>query len=528
MTDQRNILWVDDEIDLLRPHIKLLQAKGYDVSTVTNGEDAVALIGRQPFDLVFLDESMVGMGGLETLTEIKEIDSKLPVVMVTKNEAESVMEEAIGRRISDYLTKPVNPTQILLVCKKFLDARKIEADYVQQDYIQEFNQLAMKLMGPLEWREWAELYARLAEWEVEFDRHQDIGLEQTLIDQMKDANNEFGKFVEGNYAEWLRLERDDPERPVLSPDIVDRYVLPKLKEEKGPIFLFVVDCMRLDQWIVMEEMLGEYFNIDRDYYFSILPTATTYARNAIFAGLFPSEIEENYPQFWSGDGKDDDHSHNQYEKELLDELLKRRRVSLRSGVRYVKIIDTDFGKKIESEILDYAQSQLSTIVVNAVDMMAHSRSDYPILKEIAPDESAYRSLTKSWFSHSSLFGMLRTLANEVPDARIVLTTDHGAIRCMRGSKALGDRETSTNLRYKYGKNIKIDEKHALYVKDPSTFKLPRRGPAIEYVIAKEDYYFVYPTDYHYYLNHYRDSFQHGGISMEEMILPVAELTSRNR
>ena len=525
MADQRKILWVDDEIDLLRPHIKLLQARGYEVDTVTNGEDAVALVEQKPFDLIFLDESMVGMGGLETLAEIKERNSNVPVVMVTKNEAESVMEEAIGRRIADYLTKPVNPTQILLVCKKFLDGKKIKADYVQQDYIREFNQLAMKMMGVSDWEDWAELYGRLVEWELEFDQHRDIGLEQTLVDQKRDANAEFGKFVEDNYRSWLEMDKNDPERPVLSPDVVDRYVLPQLQAEDGPVFLFVVDCMRLDQWLVMEELLADYYAIERNYYFSILPTATTYARNSIFAGLFPSEIEKHYPSLWQGDGKDDDHSQNKHEKELLDKLLERKRIKLRSGVRYVKIIDTDFGRKIESEILDYAQSQLSAVVVNAVDMMAHSRSDYPILKEIAPDESAYRSLTKSWFEHSSLFGMLRILS-EVKNAKIIVTTDHGAIRCLRGSKALGDRETSTNLRYKYGRNVKVDEKHALSVKDPSEFRLPRRGMAVEYVIAKEDYYFVYPTDYHYYLNHYRDSFQHGGISMEEMILPVALLRAR--
>lgn len=526
MPEQRQILWVDDEIDLLRPHIKLLEAKGYDVDTVTNGEDALARVSEASYDLIFLDESMVGMGGLETLAGIKEIDASLPVVMVTKNEAESVMEEAIGRRISDYLTKPVNPTQILLVCKKFLDGKKLTKDFVQQDYIQEFNRLAVKMMGPMEWTDWVDVYARLSEWEVEFDKHRDIGLEQTLVDQKRDANGEFGRFVEDHYRSWLKMEKSDPARPPLSPDILDRYVLPKLVDDSGPVFFFVVDCMRLDQWLVMEELLQDFFSIETDYYFGILPSATTYARNSIFAGLFPSEIEKHYPDLWVGDGNDGDHSLNRFEKELLDKFLERRRVSLRSGVRYVKIVDTDFGKKIESEIRDYAQSQLSAVVVNAVDMMAHSRSDYPILKEIAPDESAYRSLTRSWFEHSSLFGMLRTLAETTPQARIIVTTDHGAIRCLRGSKALGDRETSKNLRYKYGRNVKIDEKHAIHVKDPSEFNLPNRGPAIEYVLAKEDYYFVYPTDYHHYLNHYRDSFQHGGISMEEMILPVAELKAR--
>lgn len=526
MAEKRNILWVDDEIDLLRPHIRLLEGRGYAVDTVTNGEDALERVSEASFDLIFLDESMIGMGGLETLAGIKEIDASIPVVMVTKNEAEDVMEEAIGRRISDYLTKPVNPTQILLVCKKFLDARELTKDVARQDYIREFNQLAMKMMGPLDWQEWAELYGRLAEWEIEFDRHHDVGLEQTLVDQKRDANAEFGKFVEENYRDWLAAERDDPDRPVLSTDIVDRYVLPRIAEDEGPVFLFVVDCMRLDQWLVLEELLSDIYSIDRSYYFSILPTATTYARNAIFSGLFPSEIEKHYPDLYRAEGSSDEHSLNRHEKELLDRLLERRRVSLRSGVRYVKIVDTEFGRKIEGEIRDYAQSQLSTVVVNAVDMMAHSRSDYPILKEIAPDESAYRSLTKSWFEHSSLYGMLRTLADSVPNVRIVITTDHGAIRCLRGSKAMGDRDTSTNLRYKFGRNVKVDPKHAMTIKDPESFRLPKPGPAIEYVIAREDYYFVYPTDYHYYLNHYRDSFQHGGISLEEMILPVAELRPR--
>lgn len=522
MAQSRQILWVDDEIDLLRPHIKLLQARGYSVETVTNGEDAIAMVRQRSFDLVFLDESMVGMGGLETLSEIKEIDASVPVVMVTKNEAESVMDEAIGRRISDYLTKPVNPTQILLACKKFLDGKRLEADLVSRDYTKEFSQTAIQLMSPMNWEEWVALYAKLTSWELEFDRHRDLGLEQTLADQKRDANSEFGKFIEKNYKTWLNPETQD--RPLLSTDIVNEYIIPKLKKDNGPVFMFVVDCMRLDQWLVMEEMLSSFYTMQKDYYYGILPTATPYARNAIFAGLFPSEIEANYPDLWQGKN-DDDHSQNKYEKELIEKLLQRKRVSLRSGVRYVKIIDTDFGKKIESEIIGYAQSPLTTVVVNAVDMMAHSRSDYPILKEIAPDESAYRSLTKSWFEHSSLFGMLRILS-QVKDVQIVITTDHGAIRCMRGAKVLGDRETSTNLRYKYGRNVKVDDKYAIYVRNPEDYKLPRRGMMTEYVISKEDYYFVYPTEYHYYLNHYRDSFQHGGISMEEMILPVITLKPR--
>src|SRR5688500_5016077 len=263
----RQILWVDDEIDLLRPHIMLLQAKGYEVETVINGEDAIALVRQRPFDLVFLDESMVGMGGLETLVEIKDFDASIPVVMVTKNEAEAVMEEAIGRRISDYLTKPVNPTQILLACKKYFEGKKIEADYVSRDYIREFNEMAIQLMSPMSYEEWIALYVKLTGWEIEFDRHRDLGLEQTLADQKRDANSEFSKFVEKNYRNWLADEKGD--RPRLSTDVVSDHIVPHVKEDKGPVFIFVVDCMRLDQWLVMEELLSPFFSVQKDYYLSI-------------------------------------------------------------------------------------------------------------------------------------------------------------------------------------------------------------------------------------------------------------------
>lgn len=513
------ILWVDDEIDLLKPHIKLLQAKGYGVDTVTNGEDAIAIIRRGSYDLVFLDESMVGMSGLETLEKLKEVNPNLPVVMVTKNEAEHIMEEAIGRRIADYLTKPVNPTQILLSIKKILEGKKHQANIVSRDYIKEFNQTAMQLMNPMDWEEWVAMYVKMTQWEMEFDRHRDLGLEQTLRDQKREANVAFANFVEKNYVSWLDQENFD--RPILSTDVMNEYVFPKVKQDSGPVFLFVIDCMRLDQWYIMEEFLSSSFNIEKDFYYSILPTATPYSRNAIFSGLFPSEIGKHYPELW-GNGKDDVNSHNKYEKELLEKLIERKRIYLKSGVRYVKIVDTEFGKKIEHEIHSYTRSQLTTIVVNAVDIIAHSRSDYPVLKEIAPDEAAYRSLTKSWFEHSSFYGMLKQLAS-VKNAQILVTTDHGSIRCMRGAKATGDKETSTNLRYKHGHNVKVEDKYAVIIKEPQRYKLPNRGNLSEYVIAREDYYFVYPTDYHHYLNRYRDSFQHGGISMEEIILPIATL-----
>ncbi len=520
MTDvekKGSILWVDDEIELLRSHVLFLNEKGYRVDTATNGEDAIEMVRKGHFDLVFLDEMMAGKGGLETLAEIKEISPSLPVVMITKNEAESLMEEAIGGKISDYLTKPVNPSQILLACKKFLEGKKIQSEQVSKDYVEEFNFISRALMNPLTHREWVDLYVKMVSWEMEFDQHPGLGLQQMLSDQRRQCNAEFSKFIEQKYPLWLR-QKDD--KPPLSVDVVDKFVIPQLKDGTS-VFFFVIDCMRLDQWLVMEKYLQEHYTMEKDYYYSILPTATPYSRNAIFSGLFPAEIEQRFPEIWQS-GEDDENSHNRHERQLLDKLLERRRIVLKPEPKYIKILDGEFGRQTENNILSYASNRLTSIVVNFVDMLAHGRSDSALLKEIAPDESAYRSLTDSWFKHSSLYGMLQTLSTK-KDVKIIITTDHGSVRCLRGSKVIGDREASTNLRYKFGRNLKSDDRQAIFIKNPEDYKLPKRGVTINYIIAKEDYYFVYPTDYHKYLNQYRDSFQHGGISMEEVILPVITL-----
>lgn len=521
MVDTRGkILWVDDEIDLLRAHIRLLEERGYNVETATNGEDALGMVKQTGFDLVFLDEMMAGMGGLETLSGIKDIRPNLPVVMVTKNEEESLMEEAIGVKISDYLIKPVNPSQVLMACKKFLERKKISGQAVSRDYIQEFNEISLALNDDVDHLQWIDIYSRLVARGIELDDHPELGLTQTLNDQWRECNLAFGRYVENNYRNWLDQTKD---RPVLSPEVVDSYVLPELQTNKS-VILFVVDCLRLDQWIMMESLLHEYYNISKQYYFSILPTATPYSRNAIFSGSYPCDLETRFPELWEK-SEDDENSRNRYEKQFLDKLLERRRVSIKPEPKYVKIIDAEFGRGIENNINSYAQSKLTSIVVNFVDMLAHGRSDSSLLKEIAPDESAYRTLTRSWFLHSSLFGMLKTLSRN-KNVTVLLTTDHGSIRCLRGAKVLGDREASTNLRYKYGRNLKSEAKEAIFVKNPLDYKLPKRGIAVNYIFAKEDYYFVYPTDYHRYLNQYRDSFQHGGVSMEEMILPVIKLESK--
>lgn len=522
MDNKANILWVDDEIELLQSNILFLKQKGYDLFEATNGDDAVNIIREKNIDLVFLDEMMPGKGGLETLIEIKDIEPSLPVVMVTKNETESLMEDAIGKKISDYLLKPVNPKQMLLVCKKILDAKRLKGDQVSRDYIQEFNQISMALMGDLSLEDWINIHIKMTNWEIELDEHPELGLKQTILDQRRECNVEFSKFVERNYRTWVNSV-NDYDKPVLSNQVVDKYLIPDLDKYKS-VFFFVVDCMRLDQWLMMEKYLNDYFRISKSYYYSLLPTATPYCRNAIFAGLFPSEIEKHYPQLWKSND-DDENSKNNFEKEFLQKLIDRRKINLRNELKYTKIMDSDFSRGIESRIQSFTDIHLNAIVINFVDMIAHSRSDTAILKEIAPDESAYRSLTESWFEHSSFFGMLRQLSGR-PDVKVIITTDHGSIRCLHGVKAMGDRESSTNLRYKYGRNVKAESRNAIYVKNPLEFRLPQRNGLVNYIIAKEDFYFVYPTDYHKYLNQYNDTFQHGGISMEEMILPVISLESK--
>ncbi len=515
------ILWVDDEIELLRSHIMFLEEKGYSVRPCTNADDAIALIGQESFDMVLLDEMLHGKDGLTALGEIKESHPSLPVVMVTKSEEETLMEDAIGSKIDDYLTKPVNPSQILSTCKKILESSKIAGERISKDYTSGFNEISQMLFGPMGWQDWVSVYNRLCEWEIDTDQHSELGLKQTLRDQFRECNVEFGKFVENHYPQWLAGGTD---APTLSTELVQRYVVPHLQNGKKVVFL-VIDNLRLDQMLTLEPLLYNYYKFQKDFYYSILPTATPFSRNAIFSGLFPSEIEKQRPELWT-QAEDDEHSLNRYEHQLLDLQLEDLGIKLKPDSKYVKILDVNEARNVAKKIATYSNIPLLALVVNFVDILAHSRSDSEVLKEIAPDESAYRSLTKSWFEHSYVYQILRELAQK--DCVVVITTDHGSVRGMRGAKVIGDRETSTNLRYKYGKSLKVDSKHAIIVKDPVTYKLPARGINSNYLIAKEDYYFVYPTNYHHYLNHYRDSLQHGGVSMEEMILPVATLEPRDR
>lgn len=518
------ILWVDDEIEVLKPHTILLEKRGYRVKTSSNGEDAIELIKKLPFDLVFLDENMVGLSGLETLSEIKNYAPSLPVVMVTKNEAEEMMEDAIASKVDDYLTKPVNPAQILLACKKFLEAKRIESEKFTQDYFKNFNQITQKLMGDLEWEDWIKIYKDLTKYSIESEKINEPALHDTLETQWRDANIAFSKYVEENYVSWINMKKKE-QKPYLSPHVNDRWLKPVLEENKGPVFYFVIDCLRYDQWVIMEQLLYDYFKISVDFHCAILPTVTAYCRNSIFSGLYPIDIKKYFPQYWKVENAADEHSQNKYERELLETWVERKRIKMKKAPQFIKIFQTDFGQKVERDILNHRHNDLTAIVINAVDMIAHSRSDYAILKEIAPDESAYRSLTKSWFTHSSLFGMLKQIST-LKDAKVVLTTDHGSVRCLHGVKAYGDRETSTSLRYKFGKNVKADQKDAMQIENLEELKLPSNGISVNNVIAKEDKYLVYPTEYQHYINKYKDSFQHGGISMEEMIVPVVQMTPK--
>lgn len=509
-----SILWVDDEIEQLRPHIIFLEKKGYKVTPVTNGEDALALVTKSAYDIIFLDEQMPGMDGLTTLNELKRIKPDIPIIMITKSEEEEIMEDAIGGKISDYLIKPVNPHQIILTVKRILDRHKIRNEKSAQSYLRSFNEITQMINEQPEWREWIDIYIRLTHWQMELKRSEE-GLQHVLQDQFQMANAAFGKFIDNEYYDWLRASRED--RPMLSPDLITEHVFPLLDNGKST-FLFVIDCMRYDQWLVFEKMLQPFFQIKTDFYYSILPTATPYSRNAIFSGLYPAQIARHYPDVWSFDDENET-SLNKHEAWLLTELFKRKKMDIKP--KYEKILHANDGRRIFSKILDYTQSAFNAFVINFVDTLVHTRSDSNVLKEIAPDATAFRELTRTWFAHSSLFEILKKLSEQ--EVNILITSDHGSIQASRDTKVLGDRETSTSLRYKYGKKIRCDSNTAMVIEKPEDYFLPGATSHISYIIAREDYYFVYPTNYNKYQKKYRDSFQHGGASMEEMILPLALL-----
>ena len=510
---QIKILWADDEIDLLKPHIMFLESKGYEVIPVNNGASAVEKSSEQDFDIIFLDENMPGISGLEALSRIKKEKPLVPVVMITKSEEEHIMEEAIGGNIADYLIKPVNPNQILLSLKRNLDQSKLVSQKTNLNYQQEFRELAMQLNSRLNVEEWSEVYQQLVYWELNLDKSEDSGMQEILNMQKKEANTQFSKFIEDNYLDWLNDVEDAPQ---MIDTLFKNKVNPHL--DQGDVFLVVIDNLRYDQWKMLSPIFSKYYAIKKEeIVYSILPTATQYARNAFFAGLMPSEIAKKFPKLWSGE--EDEGGKNMFEKELLEENLKRLGRNIKWS--FNKITNHTAGKKLADNFSQLLDNKLNVIVYNFVDMLSHARSEMEMIRELADDESAYRSLTVSWFEHSPLQDIIKKCAES--GRKLIITTDHGTVRVTNPVKIVGERSTNTNLRYKTGRNLSYKEKEVFQVKNPQDAFLPKSGLSSEFVFARDADYFVYPNNYNHFVNLYNNTFQHGVISLEELLIPYIEL-----
>jgi CheY-like chemotaxis protein len=516
--DKITILWVDDEIDLLRPHIMFLEEKGYSIQTANNGVSAIELLDDNHFDLVFLDENMPGLSGLETLLELKNKRPNLPVIMITKSEEESIMEEAIGSKISDYLIKPVNPNQILLSIKKHIDSDRLVSKKTNADYQKEFRDIGIKLGGNLSIEEWEELFRKITFWELELEKSGDDSMKQILEMQKSEANAQFFKFIKSNYESWFSGSQDSP---LMSHQIFKHSVLPELNEDKTTFFI-VIDNLRYDQWKMIQPSLMNDFRIeDESLYFSILPTATQYSRNAIFSGLLPLQMEQQHKDWWKNDT--DEGGKNLFEKEFLEAQIKR----LGKGhlkVSYNKITNIDAGRRLVDNMRNLMNNQLNVIVYNFVDMLSHARTDMKVIKELAEGNAAYRSLTTSWFEYSPLKDMFAFIANN--NSKVVVTTDHGTVLVKKPTKVLGEKDLTTNLRYKLGRNMKYNSKEVFEINHPKDVFLPVVNMSSKYIFAREDCFFAYPNNYNYYVNHYKETFQHGGVSLEEMIIPIVTLSSK--
>lgn len=511
------ILWADDEIDNLKPQIIFLQQKGYDIEPVTNGYDAIEKCKEENFDVVFLDESMPGISGLETLTKIKAINANLPVVMITKNEAEHIMEDAIGAQITDYLIKPVNPNQILLTLKKIIDNRRLVSEATTQGYQQQFRSIFSAIQMGLDHKEWVEMYKKLIYWELELENTQTLDMQDVLAMQKKEANTEFFKFINKNYINWIQGKTD---APTMSHNLFRDKIFPVI-DQNASNFVVLIDNLRYDQWKIIQPILSESFRfVSEDTYYSILPTSTHYSRNAIFAGMMPSDIEKKFPDMWLNDI--DEGGKNLHESDFLAAQLKAARFDGKHS--YTKITNHHDGQLLVDNIHNLLTNKLNVIVYNFVDMLSHARTEMEVLKELASDERAYRSITRSWFAHSPLWQALRRI--EEKNINLIITTDHGTVRVQQPSKVIGDRNTTANLRYKHGKNLQYTPKDVLEIKRPADAKLPAPNVSSTFIFAREDLFFVYPNNYNHYVQFYKNTFQHGGVSLEEMIVPIVRFVPK--
>ncbi|MCF6222412.1 MAG: PglZ domain-containing protein [Flavobacteriaceae bacterium] len=507
------ILWVDDEIQLLKPHMLFLEKKNYTVVPCTNGADAVQIISEEAFDIVFLDENMPGLSGLETLSQIKEKLPNLPVIMITKSEEEYIMEEAIGSKIADYLIKPVNPNQILLSLKKNLDNSRLISEKTTSNYQQEFRKISMDLAMVNTYEDWIELYKKLIHWEIQLESITDIGMTEILESQKAEANSQFYKFIKKNYQDWFLGD----DKPILSHTLFKDVIAPKINKDKGTL-LVVLDNLRYDQLRVLEPIINEYYKtIEEKTFFSILPTATQYARNAIFSGLTPLDMEKKYPNYWKNDT--DEGGKNLFENEFLTEQLKRLHLNINH--EYYKITNLNKGRDLALNFEKVKGNDLTVIVYNFVDMLSHSRTEMDMIKELASDDKAYRSLTVSWFKNSPLLEIIQKA--QKMGLKLILTTDHGTINTSKPSKVVGDKNISANLRYKTGRSLSFNNKEVYEVKNPKDIFLPSIHMSSSFIFAKEDFFFAYPNNYNHYVNYYKNTYQHGGVSLEEMIIPCLTL-----
>ena len=520
MEKRNKLLWVDDEIQFLKPHIIFLEKKGYIVKSVHSGEDAIELLKTEYFDIILLDEMMTGMDGLEALRNIKNIYPDIPVIMITKNEEEWLMDEAIASNIEHYLIKPVNPSQILMVCKNVLDSHQIIANRTSKEYLDIFNHINKKINLISSIDDWYEIYNTLTEWSIKFDSINNKGLYDIFKDQYKDANYHFCEYIQKNYLSWMNSNLND-NRPVFSHDIVKHSLVPKIKGGKKSI-LIILDCLRLDQWKILSHCLQSYFKIETDYYLSLLPTTTYFSRNAIFSGYIPLEAQKKYPEIWDDMSKDT-YSYNAYEEVLFKNQLSE--LGVKDSTYYIKISNYKNGEKLSNKLNQYKNIDCIAIVINFIDILTHARLESKFIKEIVPDESAHRYIIKTWFENSWLFESLKTIANW-DNRTIFITSDHGSTTATKPIVVKADRKTTKGIRYKVGNNLNVNSKDAMIIKNPEDYKLPKAPANHNYIVAKNNNYFIYPNSQNKFINLYQNSFQHGGISMDEMIVPFATLKSK--
>ena len=517
MSTQQHILWADDEIDLLKPHLLFLRSKGYDVVTANNGRDALDMATANPFDLIILDENMPGLTGLETLALIKQQQPQTPVIMITKSEEENIMDQAVGSKIADYLIKPVNPNQILIAIKKQLHSERLVSEKVSGDYRQEFGQLGILINTASTMADWYDLYGRLVFHEMELAQA-DTNMGELLENQKKEANSEFYKWLRTRYEGWV-ANPDCADRPLMSTRIFPEKVFPLL-DAGEKVFFILIDNFRLDQWRTIKPLLADTFNFEECLYTTILPTATQYARNAIFSGLMPAQIEKMFPDLWVDEESEEGKNIN--ESPLIATQFERYRRKVKFS--YNKVNDTAGGEKVLREFAQLEQNDLNVIIFNFIDMLSHARTESKMIRELAATNAAYRSLTESWFRHSSAIEIFRRIAAK--GYKIVLTTDHGTIMVVNPVKVVGDKNTNTNLRYKLGKNLAYNAKRVFEVKNPQRFGLPSPNVSTTYIFASREDFFAYPNNYNYYVQYYTGTFQHGGISLEEMLVPIITLTPK--